>query len=64
VSKAEIEARLRAAGAMYAADLDDLHELWVTAWGFEITVRCAGPFGTLDEEDLVEIELEIRVSRP
>ena len=64
MSKTEIEARLRAAGGIYATDLDDLHELWVTTWGFEITVRCAGPFGTLDEDDLVEIVEAIADSRP
>ncbi len=64
MTKDEIERRLRAAGAMYMADLDDLHELWCTPWGFQITVRCAGPYGNLDEEDLAEIEAEIRASRP
>lgn len=63
-NKDAIEARLRAAGAFYLCDLDDLHEVWCTPWGFEITVRCAGPFGTLEEADLVEIEQAIRDSRP
>lgn len=64
MTKGEIEARLRAAGAFYAADADDLHEMWATPWGFVIWVPMAGPFGELDEADLLEIEQEIRDSRP
>jgi hypothetical protein len=64
VTKDEIEARLRAAGAFYTSDVDDLHELWATPWGFEIWVPMAGPFGQLDEEDVLEIEESIRSSRP
>jgi hypothetical protein len=64
VTKAEIERRLKAAGAYYLCDLDDLHEVWVTYWGMEFTVRCAGPYGTLDEKDLLAIEFDILSSKP
>lgn len=64
MTKAQIEARLQAAGAFYVFDLDDLHEVWATPWGFTITVRCAGPFGALDEDDLQAIVDDILASRP
>lgn len=60
MTKAEIEARLRAAGAYYAGEMDDLHEIWITNSGVSFTVRCAGPFGTVDPEDLAEIEAWVR----
>lgn len=64
MTKQEIAERLRAAGAFYVMDVDDLHELWITPWSFEIWVPVAGPFGQIDEADLLEIEAEIIASRP
>lgn len=64
-TKQEVEARLRRLGAFYVADMDDLHELWVTAWGHCVFVPLAGPNRTdLDEEDVLEIEGGIRASKP
>ena len=64
MKKEEIDARLRATGAFYVADMDDAHELWATSWGFEVWVPVAGPFGDIDEQDLLEIIDEILASKP
>ncbi len=64
LSKHEVEARLKALGAFYLTDADDLHEIWGTTWGFHIWVPMAGPFGGLHEADLIEIEDDIRRSKP
>ena len=65
LSKHEVEARLKALGAFYVTDADDVHEVWGTAWGFHIWVPIAGPFaGRLHEDDLIEIEDELRRSKP
>jgi hypothetical protein len=64
VSKAEVERRLGRLGAFWAADMDDDHQLWTTTWGFEIWVPIAKPNADMWEADLVEIEDEIRKSRP
>lgn len=64
MTKREVEQRLTVLGAFWLSDWDDLHQLWGTAWGFEIMVPIAGPHSELDERDLVEIELEIRRSKP
>ena len=64
MTKSEITRRLTSAGAYYLCDLDDVHELWVTNWGLEFTVRCAGPHGSIDEDDLLAIEFDILSSKP
>lgn len=64
MTKAEIEARLQAAGAFYLSDADDLHEIWGTTWGFVVWVPMAGPFGSLDEETFLKIEFDILRSKP
>lgn len=64
LTKEEVEERLKAAGAFWLCDADDLHEVWATAWGFETWVPTAGPFRGLVEEDLAEIVADIEASRP
>ncbi len=64
VSKQEVERRLKALQAFWVHDVDDLHELWGTAWGFFVWVPMAGPLGGLDSQDLLEIEEDIRRSKP
>lgn len=62
--KTEVEARLKKLGAFYVLDMDDLHEVWATAWGFHIWVPMAGPHRGLPEDVLEDIEHDIRSSRP
>lgn len=64
MQKPEIEALLKAAGAFYVSDWDDLHEMWATAWGATFMIPMAGPFGELDEQDVREIIEAISLSRP
>lgn len=62
--KAEVEARLMRLGAFWSSDVDEVHQLWVTGWGFEIQVPIAGPMRGMYEDDLIEIEQDIINSRP
>lgn len=64
LTKQEVEARLNAVGAFWLTQMDDQHELWGTAWGFHLWVPIADPKALLDEEDVREIEAEIRNSKP
>jgi len=64
LTKAQVEARLLALGAYWAANMDDVHELWITRWGFSIWVPIAAPNADMYEEDLREIEAEIIRSKP
>lgn len=64
MKKHEIEAKLRAAGAFYLMDADDLHEVSATAWGHHFWVPMAGPFGAIDPDHLAEILADIEARRP
>jgi len=64
LSKRQVEERLKALGAFYVMDVDDVHEVWATVWGFHVWVPIAGPWGGLDEDDMLEIEDDIRRSKP
>ena len=64
LTKADVEARLKIAGAYWIANADDQHEIWLTHWGWSFWVPIAAPGATMYEEDLVEIEQEICASKP
>ena len=64
LQKAQVEIRLKALGAFYVIDVDDLHEVWGTAWGHFIWIPMVGPLGGLHEDDMLEIEDDIRSSKP
>jgi hypothetical protein len=60
----EVERRLRALGCYWGADMDDYHQIWITAWGMHITVPMIGRDRLCPQEDLQEIEDEVRRLRP
>ncbi len=63
VSKDEVEARLKGLGAFWATNVDDQHAVWMLPNGFQIWVPLVAPDATMYEDDLIEIEEEIRAAK-
>ena len=60
----EVERRLRALGCYWGCDMDDYHQIWITAWGMHFIVPMIGRNRLCPSEDLLEIEDEVRRLRP
>jgi hypothetical protein len=63
-SPEEVETRLKALGCYWGCDMDDYHQVWVTAWGHSFIVPMIGNGRLCPADVLLDIEAEIRNLRP
>lgn len=64
LTPAEVEARLTALGCYWGIDMDDYHQVWVTAWGYSFIVPILGKDRVTPADVLLDIEAEVRGLRP
>lgn len=61
---AEVEARLTALGCYWGGDMDDYHQIWLSAWGWSFIVPMLGQYRVCPADVVLEIEAEIRTLKP
>ncbi len=64
VPSAEVQSRLNALNCYWGCDMDDYHQVWITAWGFSFIVPMIGRDRACPIDILMEIEAEIRRIKP
>lgn len=64
MSSEEVEARLHALHCYWGGDMDDYHQVWITAWGYNFIVPMVGALRQCPADVLMDIEAEVRGMRP
>ena len=61
---AAVEERLHLLGCYWGADMDDFHQVWITAWGHSFIVPMHGSARACPAVGLMDIAAEVRTLRP